>query len=195
VSGAGARSSVTGILLAAGRGTRFDPSGARNKLLQPLGNSTVVATSAVNLLAALPRVVAVVKPGDAETASALRGLGCEIVICEQAACGMAASLVTGLHHAQDALGWVVALGDMPHVRPGTISALAREVEEGADIAVPMYDGQRGNPVAFGRRHLPLLLALEGDQGARSIVKNYPNKEVMVNDPGIMQDIDTPSDLK
>jgi len=192
---AGARGGMTGILLAAGRGTRFDPSGVRNKLLQPLGDSTVVAASARNLLAALPRVLAVVKPGDTETASALRGLGCEIVICENAACGMAASLVTGLHHAQDALGWVVALGDMPQVRPGTISALAREVEEGADIAVPIYDGQRGNPVAFGRRHLPLLLALEGDQGARGIVRNYPNNVVTVDDAGILQDIDTPSDLK
>jgi len=195
VTGPGARHGITGVLLAAGRGTRFDPSGARNKLLQPLGSSTVVATSARHLLAALPRVVAVVKPGDTETAAALRGLGCEIVICEQAACGMAASLVTGIRHTPDALGWVVALGDMPHVRPATISALAAEVEEGADIAVPMHQGQRGNPVAFGRRHMPLLLALEGDQGARSIVRNFPNKEVAVDDPGIMQDIDTPSDLE
>jgi molybdenum cofactor cytidylyltransferase len=195
VAGPGARHGITGILLAAGRGTRFDPSGVRNKLLQPLGGSTVVAHSARNLLAALPRVIAVVKPGDSETASSLRGLGCEIVICEDAACGMATSLVTGIHHSQDALGWLVALGDMPHVRPATISALAREVEEGADIAVPLYQGQRGNPVAFSRRHLSLLLALEGDTGARGIVRNYPNKEVAVDDPGILQDIDTPSDLK
>lgn len=195
MSGPGARHGMTGILLAAGRGTRFDPSGVRNKLLQPLGGGTVVAHSARNLLAALSRVIAVVKPGDIETASSLRGLGCEIVICEDAACGMAASLVTGIHHSQDALGWLVALGDMPHVRPGTISALAGEVEEGADIAVPVYQGQRGNPVAFSRRHLPLLLALEGDTGARGIVRNYPNKEVAVDDPGILQDIDTPSDLK
>jgi len=195
MAGHGARHGVTGILLAAGRGSRFDPSGARNKLLQPLGDSTVVAISARNLMAALPRVVAVVRPGDDATAAALRGLGCEIVVSERAADGMAASLVTGIHHAQEALGWVIALGDMPHVRPATISALAREVEEGAGIAVPMHEGQRGNPVAFGREHLPLLLALEGDQGARGIVRNNPNNVVTVDDAGILQDIDTPSDLK
>jgi molybdenum cofactor cytidylyltransferase len=59
----------------------------------------------------------------------------------------------------------------------------------------VHDGQRGNPVAFGRGHLHALLALAGDQGARSILKNNPVNELMVDDPGILQDIDTPSDIQ
>lgn len=52
-----------GILLAAGRGRRFDPSGERNKLLQALpGGEPVVVASAHALLAVLPRVIAVVPP-------------------------------------------------------------------------------------------------------------------------------------
>jgi molybdenum cofactor cytidylyltransferase len=58
----------------------------------------------------------------------------------------------------------------------------------------MYQGKRGNPVGFDRRHLPQLLALEGDQGARGILKQYPVQEVDVDDAGILQDIDTPQDL-
>lgn len=51
-----------GILLAAGRGRRFDPSGTRNKLLQPLPNGEPVAVaSARALLAVLPKVIAVGK--------------------------------------------------------------------------------------------------------------------------------------
>jgi molybdenum cofactor cytidylyltransferase len=42
--------------------------------------------------------------------------------------------------------------------------------------------------------LPALLALEGDEGARSILKQRPVTEVEVDDPGIFQDIDQPADL-
>ncbi len=194
---------IIGILLAAGRGRRFDPLGRRNKLLQPLEGEAVVVHSARHLLAALPRVVAVVRDGEDAVAAQLASLGCEVVACADADSGMAASLVHGLRHAQAAQGWVVALGDMPRVRPATIAALARAVKEGADIAVPVLAAERnresgperGNPVAFGRRHLPQLLALTGDRGARGIVRDNIVNEVAVDDPGILLDIDTPPDLQ
>lgn len=192
---------VAGILLAAGRGSRFDPTGTRYKLLQslPSGEAVVVA-SARALLAAVPRVIAVVRPDDAVTASLLHGLGCEVVACANADTGMAASLACGVQHARDAGGWLIALADMPYVQPATMAALANAVGQGGGagaetIAAPVHQGQRGNPVAFGRAHLQALLALAGDQGARSILKNNPVNELTVDDPGILQDIDTPSDIQ
>lgn len=187
---------IVGILLAAGRGTRFDPSGAHNKLLQPLPQATpVVAASARNLLAVLPRVVAVVRPGGEAVAAQLQAMGCEVTVCPLADTGMAASLAHAIAQAQDADGWLIALGDMPHVQPSTIQSLKTALEQGAGIAAPMYRGQRGNPVGFGRQYLPQLLALEGDQGARGIVRNNPVTEISVADAGILQDIDTPQDLQ
>ncbi|HEY0589187.1 MAG TPA: NTP transferase domain-containing protein, partial [Pseudoduganella sp.] len=85
--------------------------------------------------------------------------------------------------------------DMPYVQPSTMAALAGAIGQGAGIAAPVHLGKRGNPVAFGRAHLPGLLALAGDQGARSILKNNPVNELTVNDSGILQDIDTPSDIQ
>lgn len=70
---------IVGILLAAGRGRRFDPAGAKNKLLQPLDGLPVVVASARHLLAALPQVVAVVRADDDTTAGLLAALGCELV--------------------------------------------------------------------------------------------------------------------
>jgi len=186
-----------GILLAAGRGSRFDPAGKRNKLLQALpAGGPVAAASARALFAAVPRVVAVVRPGDAATAELLGGMGCEVVVCADAGDGMAASLVCGIRHAQQAQGWLIALADMPFVRPATMAALVRAAEQGGEavIAAPMHEGRRGNPVAFGRAHLDALLALAGDQGARGILKNNPVNDLAVDDPGILQDIDTPSDI-
>jgi molybdenum cofactor cytidylyltransferase len=185
-----------GILLAAGRGRRFDPEGLRNKLLQPLaGGEPVVVASARNLLSVLSRVIAVVPPQDGGVAAALRALGCEVVLCAEADSGMAASLVTAIAHSlPQADAWLVALGDMPYVAPATVRALLAALEEGADIAAPVFEGRRGNPVAFGARHLPALLALEGEHGARALLKSAPVVEVAVDDPGILRDIDTPGDL-
>lgn len=190
---------LTGILLAAGRGKRFDPSGVQNKLLQTLGagaakGDPVVVASAKNMLAALPRVLAIVRPGDDKVASLLGALGCEVRVCADADLGMGESLVTAIEHTSGAEGWVIALGDMPHVLPETIRALAATVERGARIAAPVYQGRRGNPVAFGHFHLPLLLALSGDQGAREILKTHAVSEVPVDDAGVVRDIDTPGDL-
>jgi molybdenum cofactor cytidylyltransferase len=187
---------VAGILLAAGRGRRFDPLGVRNKLLQPLASGEpVVVASARNLLSSLPRVIAVVPPQDGGVADALRALGCEVTLCDEADSGMAASLVTAIAASlPQADAWLVALGDMPYVAPSTLRALRAALEEGADIAAPVYQGRRGNPVAFGARHLPDLLALTGEHGARSLLQSAPVVEVAVFDPGILRDIDTPDDL-
>lgn len=187
---------LVGILLAAGMGRRFDPSGDRNKLLQRLpGGQAVVAASARNLLAALPKVFAVVGPQGDDVAAELRALGCELAVCPNANEGMGASLAHAIGSLPQASGWLIALGDMPNVLPSTIAALALAVEQGAAIAVPVKDGRRGNPVAFGREHQAALLVLGGDQGARNIVKANPVTEIEVDDPGIFQDIDTDADLK
>jgi molybdenum cofactor cytidylyltransferase len=187
-----------GILMAAGRGRRFDPAGGRNKLLQLLpSGEPVVAASARKLLAAVPRVVAVVPPDDGGVAALLAGLGCEVTVCADADSGMAASLVHAIRvslRTQAPGAWLVALGDMPHVAPATLAALRDALAAGAPIAVPVHAGRRGNPGGFGRAHLDALLALEGDQGARRLLQTCPVTEVKVSDPGIFLDIDTPADL-
>lgn len=187
---------TAGILLAGGRGLRFDPSGARNKLLEPIaGGVPVAVASAQALLAALPRVIAVVPPDDGGLADALRAAGCEVIVCMAAASGMAATLVCGLRHSLPAAdSWIIALADMPHVAPSTIAALRDALAAGAGIAAPVHGGRRGNPVAFGGQYLQALLALEGDQGARAIVRANVVTELQLDDPGIFHDIDTPSDL-
>ena len=194
---------AVGILLAAGRGRRFDPSGRHDKLLQPLaGGDAVVAASARALLAVLPHVIAVVRAQDGGIATILRALGCDVTVCVDADDGMAASLVHGVrysvrHCVQDSLpphGWLIALGDMPYVRVATVQALVDAVNGGALIAAPVSGGARGNPVAFSTACLPDLLALSGDEGARAVLKRHPVTEVTVTDPGIFQDIDQRADL-
>jgi molybdenum cofactor cytidylyltransferase len=188
--------SPVGILLAAGRGRRFDPTGAASKLLQPLpGGELLVAASARVLLSSVDSVIAVVRPDGGGVADCLRALGCIVTVCPDADSGMAASLVHAIRHSlPDARSWLIALGDMPYVSAATMLALRAALEQGADIALPVHAGQRGNPVGFGRVHLDALLALQGDQGARAILKTQPVTVVSVDDVGVVSDIDTVADL-
>lgn len=187
---------IVGILLAAGRGRRFDASGVQDKLLQKLpGGDEVAVAAAKRLQAALPRVTAVVRPESEQLASRLRESGCSVTICAGAYEGMAASLVHALTAASDADGWVIALADMPYVAPATIRALTQAIADGAGIAAPVVNGRRGNPVAFGRRHLADLQQLQGDQGARRILEAHPVTQIDVDDEGVLRDIDTPEDLR
>ena len=185
-----------GILLAAGSGKRFDASGSRNKLMQLLPSGmTVAGSSAKNILSVLPGTLAVISAKGNLLAELLTSAGCEITICPDAQNGLASSLVHALQHASvDSAGWVIALADMPFVQVESVAAIVQALNSGAGITVPTYQGKRGNPVGFSRQYLPQLLALTGDQGARSLLKTFPVTEVAVNDAGILKDIDVPEDL-
>lgn len=186
---------MIGVLLAAGKGRRFDPSGKRNKLLQPMAEGLpVAAVAAQTLMAATGSVLAVVSPKEGELARILCDIGCRTIVCPDAELGMGVSLVCGLRAAPSTDGFLIALADMPYLRLGTLTALVDAIAQGADIALPTYDGQRGNPVAFSTWHLPHLLRLGGDEGARKLLRQYPVKEVEVSDLGIFRDIDYPEDL-
>jgi molybdenum cofactor cytidylyltransferase len=188
-------SSATALLLAAGRGTRFDPSGLRNKLLAPLADGTPVACAAAHaLLATLANVIAVVRPGAEALAHALNEAGCNVVFSTDSERGMGATLAAGVRATADAQGWIVALADMPWIAPATIEALARRVDGGASIVAPVYRGRRGHPVAFGAMHCDALSSLDGDIGARSLLASNELVTIDVDDAGVLADVDTHADL-
>lgn len=181
------------ILLAAGAGSRF----GGGKLLHPLEDGVAIAAHAArNLLAAGLDVTAVLRPGDFPLRELLEEEGCRVSICADAAQGMGVSLAHGVRQSADAAGWIVALADMPRIKPETIARVAQVLMAGADIVAPSYQGDRGHPVAFGRRFRDELQLLSGDSGARAIVQRNQAlvKLVEVDDPGILLDIDRRTDL-
>ena len=111
--------------------------------------------------------------------------------------GMSGSIKAGLAAvAEGADAALIALGDQPYLRASTINAIVREYRETrAPIVVPVYHGQRGNPVLFDRRIFPQIMKIEGDAGAKSVVQRNETslREVAVEDQGILFDIDTPAD--
>jgi molybdenum cofactor cytidylyltransferase len=187
---------ATGVLLAAGYGSRFDPEGVHNKLLARLPDGTPIAyESAHRLLLVVPHVIAVVRPGSEMLARALNDAGCHVIFSADAERGMGATLAAGVEASEDSDGWIVALADMPRIAASTIEAVARAADQGASIVAPYYRGQRGHPVGFGVQHRDALLALDGDTGARALFATHAVTRIDVNDPGVLSDIDTPEDLR
>lgn len=185
---------ISAILLAAGSGSRF----GGDKLLHPLPDATPIGVAAArNLLAAVPDVVAVVRPGDFPLADLLEQEGCYVTVCPHAARGMGASFAHGVGARRNADGWVIALADMPSIKSATIAAIVRELEAGKELVAPVYQGQRGHPVGFGKRFGAQLAALDGDAGARDIIAAHKGELTLVecDDPGILHDIDRREDLK
>ncbi len=182
-----------GLLLAAGSATRF----GSDKLQHPLPHGVAIAVQAArHLKAAVSRVVAVVRPGSGPTAGALAAEGCEVVVCERAVEGMGASLACAVRAAGAADGYLVALADMPFVRPSTIAAVRDALAQGAALAAPYWRARRGHPVGIAGSFRAELEALAGDQGAKRLLETYAARlvKVPVGDPGAVRDIDRPSDL-
>ena len=193
-------SGVVGLLLAAGSGARF--GGA--KLLAPLPNASygvaagtpIGVAACLHLVAALPRVLGVVRPRDVALRAALEDTGAQVILCERAHEGMGVTLASATAAMPDADGWVVALADMPWISPATVAAIATRVRDGASIVAPQHRGQRGHPVGFGREHYAALIGLTGDEGARGLLaERRASLELLdVDDPGVLLDVDRGADL-
>jgi len=183
---------IAGILLAAGAGTRF----GGGKLLHPLDGVPIGVRSARQLQSAGLKVTAVARPGNEELVRLLQDEGVDVTVCNNAAEGMGVSLAHALAQTRDAAGWVVALADMPLVRPETIRTVMDAVKQGAMIAAPAYRGERGHPVGFNASLRDELLACRGDEGARAVLQAHRAqlRLIAVDDPGVVYDIDSRADL-
>ena len=181
---------IVGLLLAAGSASRF----GSDKLRHELPHGVPIAVQALRHLAAhMAQVIAVVKPGDE---GLLPAGSCKVVICENASEGMGASLACAARAAGKRSGYVIALADMPFIRPSSIAAVRAALEGGAALAAPYFRARRGHPVGFAGRFFEELVAMKGDEGARSLLEKHAARmvKIPIGDPGVIRDIDTPSDL-
>ena len=189
---------MIGILLAAGFSRRF---GAEDKLLQPLPDGRLIAVAAAeHLIQAIPSCVAVVRAENKVLADMLISRGFELVFCDESKPEMADSLATAIRFsakfAEADSGFVIALADMPYIKAETIGAVAERLGVGSAIVIPSYQGQRGHPVGFSAKFRHELESLQGDEGARSVIKRHANDVTLMacEDAGVLADIDAPVDL-
>lgn len=180
------------LLLAAGFSRRFGGL----KLAAPLQNGDTVMARTLRQLRATQAPLRIVTRADLQTLLLASGAQVdELVLCEDAARGMGHTLAAGMRDLPPWRGCLVCLADMPFIRPDTLSLLLQALRRDR-ILVPVHDNERGNPVGFGSDWFAALQGCSGDAGAREIVRGHPDQIdlLSVDDPGILQDVDTPSDL-
>ena len=84
---------------------------------------------------------------------------------------------------------------IPRYRVQVNRILGAHRESGSNIVLPTYDGQRGNPALFSRALDEEVFAVEGDEGARTVIQQHPADVILVNiDTDIPFDIDLPEDF-
>ena len=192
--------SVAGVLLAAGQGSRF----GQPKALVELDGQTL-AERGVNLLRAGGADPILVVTGAVQ----VKLNGTHAIHNEQWHTGMGSSLCVALRALQegadgdrsattlDVAAVVVALADQPLVGAEAVARLIAAYRGGASVAVAAYDGQPRNPVLLAREHWPEVIATAtGDRGARAFLRARPDLVTLVEcgDTGSPDDIDTPADL-
>lgn len=188
------KSEFSAVLLAAGLSSRF----GGEKLKADLCGETVLERSvkAVNLLtrsANIRQFKLVLPPG-----ASFDQLPFNLVVhAPQHANGFANSLRAGLMAVDQASeGIFVFLADMPFVPQAALlkHMIKRFKATGADAARPVWQGQAGHPVLLGRKLFGKILELQGDIGAREILKDVNCIHVPARDDSVIFDIDTKRNL-
>lgn len=190
------------IVLAAGRGRRFQAAGGTPfKQSQRLyGSRSLVEHVCDRYAEAGLTVTCALHPELAELGERLAAAGHHVLSVADADDGMGHSLAAAVAAAPTQTGWLIALADMPRIRAATIRAVADALVDaataGAAICAPYYEGRRGHPVAFSTEFGPALRALSGDEGARSILQANADRlrRIEVDDPGVVFDINVPGEL-
>jgi molybdenum cofactor cytidylyltransferase len=181
--------STAAVVLAAGSGSRF---GAPGEKLRALTRGRPLVLWAIDAAAAADLDELVVVTGSTDLSDIVPD-DSTILRNEDWASGQATSLGVALHWCQQQghTSAVVGLGDLPGLTAEAWRAVADAA--GGPIAVATYAGRRGHPVRLDAT-VWTLLPVEGDEGARSLMRRRPELVVEVACDGIPADIDTREDL-
>jgi len=185
------------IVLAAGASTRL---GQAKQLIEIEGESLLRRTARLALEAGCAPVFVVLGFEAERLRAELAGLGATAVIHEHWAEGMGSSLRRGMEMLRAAearaAGVLLLVCDQPGLAVEHLQRLL--AEQGADenrIAASEYAGRTGVPAVFGRGFFAELLAIEGDRGAREVMRQHTQAVSAIPWPEGAMDLDRPEDLE
>jgi molybdenum cofactor cytidylyltransferase len=187
------------IILAAGESTRM----GRSKLNLPLKDGRPIILHVVELFrSGGAQPIVVVTGGDRRAIEkALVDTEVGLIHNPDFASGeMISSVKVGLHALEETSvqAALILPGDLPLLQPSTIEALlAAWRETYAPIIVPSYQHRRGHPLLLARSEWDAIQDLAPSQTLRDYMSRQEARifYVETEDPGILQDMDTPEDYQ
>lgn len=194
------KNQTAGVILAAGMSERF---GQPKQLIKLKNKYLLELVLDAALASSLDKVILVVGH---EHQKIIQAVGSktnhprlQVVINRRYREGQSQSLQAGLAELQPQISSVMfLLGDQPMLKSATIDhMLDRFRHSEKDICVPIWNEKKGNPTIFARAMYGNLMAIEGDIGAREIIRANPERVlyIEVDDPVCFLDIDSPKDYE
>lgn len=185
---------IYAVVLAAGRSSRFDGA----KLTRDLGGKPLLQYSLTAAQATFPGNVLLVAGHEAEAIIESSGvLANRVVVNPDYSAGQGSSIAVGVRTCRDdADAVVIMLADQPLVTPWILERLAADWTGGDQhIVASDYGDSLGPPVLFGKGAFDQLSELDGDHGARSVIRSgqFDVATIPVGRTGF--DVDTPEDLE
>ena len=195
--GSGPDTNVVAVILAAGRSLRMGP---KNKLVEKLGAKSILHHVVTALQESQISSVIVVLGHESERIkNDLAREDVTHVMNPDYERGIGTSISAGIRSVdKSAKGAVIMLGDMPLISAKTIDKLVHDFNRNprAEIVVPTYEDQPGNPVLWSNRFFPQLSSLSGDRGGKLLIKE--NSDTVwfcpVESKSVHIDVDTSHDL-
>jgi len=99
-------------------------------------------------------------------------------------------------------GYMICLSDLPLIEPCELNHLIKAFEKAINendklIVIPIFEGQRGNPVIFSIYYKTDILDHRGMMGCKGIVKQNPDQvlEIEMDTDHVLRDIDVVEDYE
>jgi len=190
------KNNIAGIILAAGEGRRI----GKSKGLLEIDGVSFLEKVIVPLKRAgcNPIIVVGGSESDKVEAKALK-LGAKFALNENWQAGQFSSLKAGLRQLeQDVEGVIIALVDHPMVNTKTYAVLMEEFLAHSDkIILPICNSRRGHPIIIPEEIIDEIKSAPDSSILKDIIYFHKDKiyEMVVEDPGILKDIDNKSDLE
>ena len=189
---------LTAVLLAAGGSSRM----GQPKQLLRIESESLVARMTRRLMALEPGSIRVVTGSMSQAVSEqLSGLPVQLVRNPRWEEGMASSLAAGVKNLPlESEGVLILLCDQWQVSLADLQALVHEWNTDISRIATAYwhvDGKRviGAPAIFPKSLFQELTTLEGDRGARAVIKKHSERASFVAMESACFDLDEPADLE
>jgi molybdenum cofactor cytidylyltransferase len=183
------------VVLAAGASTRL---GQAKQLVQVEGESLLRRTARLAVEAGCAPVVVVLGFHAERMRVELQGLEVVPIVHPEWATGMGSSLrrgvefLTGMNPVPD--GVLLLVCDQPRLTLDHLRALLVQHDKGRQtVTASAYEGTMGVPALFARELLGDLARLEGDRGARELIRSHAAQGISWPEGGV--DLDVQEDLR
>jgi molybdenum cofactor cytidylyltransferase len=190
---------TAGLILAAGESSRF---GELKQLASVGGEPLLARIVRAALSSALDKTILVLGFSAEriirQLGNALANPKLSVVTNEDYKAGMARSISAGMAQVDDSFdSAMIILADFPLLNSHIIDQVLQAYRtSGKGICLPVRDNRWGHPICISRRYFDSLIQLEGDIGAREIIKRNRSDVYPFHIPenGCFFDVDTQQDM-